>query len=87
MSHLKKNHTFCVINWSLHNLTAFVLDVLSSNFSVKNKNSDIYIAASSALDSCSLVDLQCTAIMKISCITGWLETGKKGGTVSQYKCS
>jgi len=47
----------------------------------------LLLAQFPALDSCSLVDLHCTAIMKISCVTGWLDTGKKGGTVSQCKCS
>jgi len=40
-------HTFCIMNWSLHHLIAFVMEVLSSHFSVKNKKPGVYIAASS----------------------------------------
>jgi hypothetical protein len=43
-------HALCVIYWSPHYLIAFVLEVLSSHFSLKNKHSDVHIAASS--DSC-----------------------------------
>jgi len=47
----------------------------------------LLLAQFPALDSCSLVDHNCTTRMKTSCVTGWLDTGKKGGTVSQNKCS